>query len=334
MKTFGLCCLLSISIAHASQPKPVTPDNFPRAESDLYFYRVVENGGFGRFDHTREPAPMDKQTVIRLNRDTLYSAAVFDLDAGPVTVTMPEPGKRFMSLQIINEDHYSQGVYYEPGPVTLTRDGVGTRYVIAAVRTLTDPNDSDDMAKAHALQDSIKVKQAGTGKFEIPNWDEISQNKIRAALLELATTLPDSRGMYGRRGDVDPVRHLIGSALGWGANPPQEALYLNVVPERNDGETVYRLTVGDVPVAGFWSISVYNAEGYFEPNALNAYTVNNITAQRSEDGRITVEFGGCDGSVPNCLPTPENWNYMVRLYRPDPEILGGSWQFLKAEAVQ
>ena len=40
----------------------------------------------------------------------------------------------------------------------------------------------------------------------------------------------------------------------------------------------YRLTVRDVPVDGFWSISVYNADGFFEPNERGAYSVNNITA--------------------------------------------------------
>ena len=68
--------------ADAGKPFPVTPDNFVRAESDLYFSGVVKDGGFGKFMHRREPTPLDKQTVIRMNRDTLYSAAVFDLDAG------------------------------------------------------------------------------------------------------------------------------------------------------------------------------------------------------------------------------------------------------------
>jgi hypothetical protein len=53
----------------------------------------------GKFDHRREPATIDNQTVIRLNRDALYSAAVFDLDAGPITMTLPDAGKRFMSMQ-------------------------------------------------------------------------------------------------------------------------------------------------------------------------------------------------------------------------------------------
>jgi hypothetical protein len=94
---------------------PVTPDNFARAESDMYFSGVVKNGGLGKFDHTRDPAPLDKQTVIRLNRDTLYSSVVFDLDAGPVTITLPDPGKRFMSMQVIDEDQYTHAVHYGGG---------------------------------------------------------------------------------------------------------------------------------------------------------------------------------------------------------------------------
>jgi hypothetical protein len=55
----------------------------------------MEKRGFGEFYHNRIPTSIDDQTVIRMNRDTLYSAAVFDLDAGPVTITLPDAGKRF-----------------------------------------------------------------------------------------------------------------------------------------------------------------------------------------------------------------------------------------------
>ena len=87
------------------------------------------------------------------------------------------------------------------------------------------------------------------------------------------------------------------------------------------------------PVDGFWSISVYNAEGYYQPNELNAYSINNITAKKSEDGSITIQFGGCDGTIPNCLPIMKGWNYMVRLYRPRTEILNGTWTFPEARPV-
>jgi hypothetical protein len=314
---------------------PVTPDNFVRAESDRYLGNLAKEGGVGKLFHRREPAAIDNQTVIRLNRDTLYSSGVFDLDAGPVTITLPDAGKRFMSMQVIDEDEYTAEVDYGAGAHTLTKEKIGTRYVVAAVRVLVDPNDPKDLEVVHALQDAIKVDQpGGPGKFEVPNWDQASQKTVRDGLLILAATLPDTKGMFGPRGGVDPVRHLIGAASAWGGNPEKDALYLNVTPAHNDGKTIYRLNVKDVPVDGFWSISVYNAKGYFEPNPQNAYTLNNLTAKPGADGSIAVQFGGCDGKIDNCLPTPPGWNYLVRLYRPRPEILDGSWTFPEPHAVK
>ena len=75
----------------------------------------MKEGGFGKFNHERQLAPIDNQTVIRLNRDTLYSFGVFDLDAAPVTVTLPDPGKRYMAMQVIDEDQYAPNVFYAPG---------------------------------------------------------------------------------------------------------------------------------------------------------------------------------------------------------------------------
>jgi hypothetical protein len=134
----------------------------------------------------------------------------------------------------------------------------------------------------------------------------------------------------GCRGEVDPIRHLIVTATGWGLNPDKDAIYLNVTPKQNDGETVYTLTVKDVPVDGFWSISLYNAEGYFQQNDLNSYSLNDITAKKNPDATVTVQFGGCDGKIPNCLPIMKGWNYTVRLYRPRAEILDARWTFPEA----
>lgn len=184
------------------------------------------------------------------------------------------------------------------------------------------------------MQDAVKVEQPnGPGKFDVPDWDKASQKKVSDALVVLGTTLPDWRRAAGRKGEVDPVRHLIVTATGWGLNPDKDAIYLNVTPSKNDGTTIYKLNVKDVPVDGFWSISLYNAEGYFEPNSFNAYTLNNITAKKSDDGSVAIQFGGCDGKIPNCLPIVMGWNYMVRLYRPRAEILNGHWKFPKAQPV-
>ncbi|MGE5835551.1 MAG: DUF1254 domain-containing protein, partial [Acidobacteriota bacterium] len=82
----------------------VNVDNFKRAETHNYFTKFTADHGLGKFSHRREPTPIEKQDVIRMNRDTLYSSAVVDLGA-PATVVLPDAGGRFMSMQVINEDH-------------------------------------------------------------------------------------------------------------------------------------------------------------------------------------------------------------------------------------
>ncbi len=210
----------------------VTPDNFIRAESDVYMAAQLKEGAFGKFKHTREPAPIDNQPIIRLNRDTIYSAAVFDLDAGPVTITLPDAGSRFMSMLVINQDHYNPAVFYEPGAHTLTRENVGTRYAMVGIRTLADPDDPEDMKQAQALQDAISFEQpGGPGTFEIPDWDPVSHKKVREALLALSGTIPDLRYAAGPdKASVDPVRRIAAAASGWGLNPDKDAIYLNVYP--------------------------------------------------------------------------------------------------------
>jgi hypothetical protein len=325
--------LLTASPALAQAPTtPVTVDTFVRAESDMYIAGNAKDA-FGTVAHKREPASIDHQTVIRLNRDTLYSFGVFDLDAGPVTITLPDAGKRFMSLAVINQDHYVPQVVYRAGPYVFTRESVGTRYAVIAIRTFVDPNDPQDVKQVHALQDAVKVEQKDRGKLELPNWNQEDQKRIRDALLALAHFSGSFKGAFGAKGQVDPVHHLIGTAAGWGGNPDKDATYLSGVPAKADGTTVYRLRVKEVPVDAFWSISVYNAQGYFAKNPYNAYSLNDVTAKKEADGSVAIQFGGCDGKIANCLPTMPGWNYTVRLYRPRAEILDGKWKFPELQAV-
>lgn len=323
---------LTVAQQPVDAPIPVTVDNFIRAETDRYFAKFVTDSGLGKIAHERELTPIDHQNVIRMNRDTLYSFGIFDLDAGPVTITLPDSDGQFMSLQIINEDHYAIDVVYAPTSYVLSKEKAGTRYAVAGIRTFVNPNDPQDVERAHALQDAIKVEQAAAGAWEGPNWDQASLTKIREAVLALMTASGgmNSTHMFGRKDQVDPVQHLLGTAGGWGGNPRTAAMYFGVAPAHNDGNTPYELTVRDVPVDGFWSISVYNKDGFFEQNAQNSYTINNVTAKPSADGSVTVHFGG-DENMPNYIPITPGWNYLVRLYRPRPEVLDGSWKFPDAQ---
>jgi hypothetical protein len=322
--------LTSGAFAQAQDSKQrVTTDNFVRAETDNYLAmnaKVV--GALGKFHHSREPASIDNQTVIRMNRDTLYSFAVFDLAGGPVTLTLPDSGERYMSMMIVDQDHYVPIVAHGKEIVTLTQDKFGTRYAFAAIRTLVDPNDPKDVEAVHRLQDAIEITQKAPGKLELPDWNQDNLTDIRNGLLTLAKYQTSFRGAFGTREQVDPVQHLIGTAAGWGGLPDSEANYQSFTPAKNDGKTVYTIIVPkDVPVQAFWSVSVYNEQGFFEKNDHNAYSVNDITAEKNADGSVTIQFGGCDGKIANCLPVVEGWNYTARLYRPEQPILSGEWTF-------
>jgi hypothetical protein len=313
---------------------PVNITNFNRAETDSYLTRTVSQGAFGKILHNRDVTLLPKQSAPRSNRDTLYSAGVFDLEASPVTIVLPDTGRRFMSMEVISEDHYVIEVVYAPGRFIYTQNKVGTRYVMLVIRTAVDADSSQDVRAAYALQDAVHVEQASAGSFEVPNWEAKSIGEARDALTVLASLGVGPAIMFGRKSEVDPVAHLIGTAVAWGGNPPTAAVFKDVFPAQNDGATVHRLTAKDVPVDGFWSISVYDAKGYFEKNPLDRYSISSMTARPNVDGSITVQFGGCEENTPNCLPIMSGWNYTVRMYRPRKAILDGSWQFPGAAPVK
>jgi hypothetical protein len=301
----------------------VNVDNFVRAETDRMFAAILDDsGGVNQWMHNRVPTPLDHQPVIRMNRDTLYSAVVVDISEG-ATLTLPDGGDRYLSAMVVNQDHYINQVFHRPGEHKLSVDAFDTPYVLIAARILVDPADPADVAAVNELQGQLGVTAKSAKSFPVPEYDVESFTATRTALLELAKGLAGFERAFGRKNDVDPVRHLVGTAAGWGGLPEREAFYVNVAPDLPVG--TYELTVRDVPVDGFWSISVYNGDGYFPDNG-QPVSVNNLTAVRDPDGAVTVHFGG-DAGQPNLLPIMDGWNYLVRLYRPRKEVLDGSWTF-------
>jgi hypothetical protein len=311
----------------------VNIDNFVRAANDLEIGKALAlTGGVNQFFHFREPTPIDNQPVIRMNRDTLYSTAVVDISEG-ATLTLPDVGDRYISAMVVNQDHYINDVFQSGGTYELDTKTFDTPYVVVSVRTLVDAANPDDVAAVNALQDQIAVEAASSKPYILPNYDEESFEAVLQAALELSRALPDSSRTFGKKEEVDPIRHFLGTAFGWGGLPESEAFYLNVEPGLGVGE--YKIQVpADVPVDAFWSVSIYNASGFFEPNNRNAYSVNSVSGTRNDDGSMTVHLGGCDDDRVNCLPIMEGWNYSVRLYRPRPEILDGSWAFPSVEPVK
>jgi hypothetical protein len=152
--------------------------------------------------------------------------------------------------------------------------------------------------------------------------------KIRISSFALALLLLPIGGLYAQSAR-QPSAGVIPISVG--GNPDRDVLSLNVTPSMNDGSTIYRLTVKDVPVDGIWEVTVYDSDGHFQKN--EPYTQNSITAKKARDGSIVIQFGGCNRVIRNCLPTTPGWNYVVRLYQPRPEVIDGVWTFPEAQAV-
>jgi hypothetical protein len=105
---------------------PVTVDNFIRAATDIEFGKYVAlAGGVNQFYHFRDLMPVDAQTTISANRDTLYSTAIIDISEG-ATFTLPDVGDRYMSAMVINQDHYLNEVFHGGGAYTLDTETFDT----------------------------------------------------------------------------------------------------------------------------------------------------------------------------------------------------------------
>ncbi|MBM7365365.1 DUF1214 domain-containing protein [Gordonia hydrophobica] len=304
----------------SQNPIPVTVDNFARAETARMFAALAQSaGGSNRWKHARTPTRVEEQTVIRMNRDTLYSFAVLDVAHGG-TVTVPDADGRYISVMIVTEEHHIPRILHDAGTYQLTADEVGSDFVLVAARILVDPQSADDVAVVAGIQDGLSATSTRGAEFVSPEYDPVTLDEVRGALKILARGVNDIGEAFGRKGEVERLSHLIGAAFGWGGLPKSEALYLTVSPQLPVGD--YHLRVADVPVDAFWSVSVYNADGFFEPNDTDSYNLNSITAVPDADGAVTVRFGG-DPTAPNTLPIVDGWNYLFRLYRPRPEA--ASW---------
>jgi hypothetical protein len=301
----------------------VNVDNFRAAETA----RMVEPflgmaGGVNKWFHYRTPTTVDAQPVIRMNRDTLYSANLTDISAG-ATVTLPDAGSRYMTLMVVDAEHYINDVFSEPGTYELTVEKHGSPHVALALRTFVDPSDAGDVVAVNGLQDSVVVESNSATRYPHHDYDEESLNATRDALLRLGEGLGNTDRTFGRKSDVDPTRHLIGTAMGWGGLPESEAYYYIESEPQPAGR--FTFTLEDVPVDAFWSVTIYNREGYLEPNPYDSHGMNGVTSVADSNGIVTLNLAPEPDGLDNHLYVMDGWNYALRLYKPQQAVLDKTW---------
>jgi hypothetical protein len=273
--------------------------------------------------YTRTLVPIDIQNVIRQNKDTLYAGAIVDVSKG-ATLTVPEmPAGRYLSVELIDNDHYNPGMIYTSGTHELPQD---TKYLGLILRIqLLHPNDPADIALVNKLQDQFVIKANSADPFPEPKWDQKSLATLTAKYnAEFAKFDKYPDGSMAPRGKADEkIRHLA-AAGAWGLLPNDAAVYINYnrnLPADKCYTTTYRVPENQ----GFWSITVYGADGYMKSanNILNA-----TNTKMNADGTFTVRFGSKEacGNVQNRLDISEGWNFTMRVYRPGPSVRNGSYK--------
>lgn len=324
---FSFCAMSALADVDSVK---VSALNYIEAKTSLHFDRVIaRSGGINLWAHVRLPTPLDQQRITRMNRDTLYSSVVVDVSKGAM-LSMPEANGKYMSAAIINEHHHINKIFHGAGEHLLKAEDYGTEFVMVTVRILVNANDPKDIAQVNKLQDKLVVTSHSANPYTHPNYELQTFTETGKHLVELAGVMTDAKGAYGAKKNVNTIKHLLATAYGWGGLPDTEAAYIN--KESLSPNTAYSMTINNVPVKGFWSISVYNKDGYFEKNSYDAYSVNNLTAKRNDDNSITIHFGG-NPKKPNFLPITDGWSYVVRMYQPSAEIIEGKWLFPDIEPI-
>jgi hypothetical protein len=323
---FSICALLvacaddpgtatDADIAATPDLIPVTLENYKTAESDLAFNNVTKFVGTNQFLHFPvEAFDLENQTVVRMNRDTIYSGAIVNVSEG-ATVTLPESDGRYMSAMIVQNDHYIDQVFKMPGEHVIEAD---TDFVLAAIRIRANVNDPEDGDKIRALQQSIAISANASDPHVMPNYDMEQLVALRNELAAEAAEKGSLNNMQGARGTVDEHMHMLGTAAGWGLLPDANARYLSYGQE--DGQGCFQATYSVPPFneSGFFSITMYDADGWiFSDRAI----LNEYNIEFNEDGTFDANFGECGDNAKNNLPVVDGWNFLMRVYEPRLEEL-------------
>jgi hypothetical protein len=143
----------------------------------------------------------------------------------------------------------------------------------------------------------------------------------------------DSMGVYGNF----YLKRAIVALVGLGANPPEDAVYPVAVadadgqPLTGDRDYVLHFERDELPPAqAFWSVTMYDAEGFQVANALDRFALGDrddliYNADGSLDLYLQHTSPGADREA-NWLPAPRGpLGITLRLYAPAAEVLDGRW---------
>ena len=201
--------------------------------------------------------------------------------------------------------------------------------IIARMRRIgIEPGKSFDSAKLDAATRKA-IDDAPAAAQKLMAW----KTPTLARVVNNWSMNTDTMGVYGNY----YLKRAMVTQIGLGANLPEDAIYpFNLADESGkplDGANKYAMHFAKdevPPAAAFWSITLYDSEGFQVANAINRFAVSSwMPFKRDADGSLTLYFQnerpGNDRES-NWLPAPKGpFNLTMRLYAPKSEALTGLW---------
>ena len=305
--------------------KVVTAASYPTDETSHQMLNNQDQVGVNKFWHKRQLSPTDKQTIVRMNRDTYYSFALIDVSKG-ATITMPEiPAGKYISIQPITEDHRIQPMTYGAGTFDLTTHTGTHMYVVVRL----DATFSE--AEAKKYQDLMSINAKNAKKFETAAVNQKSfktvEDKLKAKMVSIVKRDGKNAmtGLFTGHDDASSEiftqeKYEVGAAVGWGGAQAIDNIY-ELSPDYSTN-TCYQNTFQDPKDKAFWSITVYNKAGFMFNDRAN---LSSNTATPNDDGTYTVSYG-CGDKAPNNLEIKNDsgiFNLAVRHYQPSKGVIDG-----------
>jgi len=305
-----------------SSPTIVTQENFVQAFTNMRYGAVIKKAGTVNkfFEMPVPPSEPEKQFVVRMNRDTYYSFAIVDLSGGEVYVNIPTEAEKYVSIQIVDENHETQPMLYGSGRHKITAK---TPHAFVIVRALEDD-----------VRRNLTVEASSPKPFEVKEWDMESFYKIDSiGNVDFSDGYDQSKAFGSPESGQTAYMNYVGCAGGWGGAMVVDNIYQT--SQSFDINGCYEMTFTDPEDKYFWSATVYNVDGRMFNDVANISS--EMDPVRNADGTITLRFG-CDGQ-PNNIPIREGnttgkFNIAMRHYGPSAMVSNGEEGYNAIEFIR
>jgi hypothetical protein len=304
----------SVAIATNDEPIKVSRDNYQEAEVARNFTKWAANGANNKLMYMTTVTPSGPAPTVRMNRDSLYSAAILDTSSDTASITLPK-GDLYQSVLMVDTDGYARKFILEPGTHLVATD---TKFVWVLVRTGLEKG----LDEARRMQSLLTVQGMGDDIYSSPEYDHESLAKLTRTLIDEAIVEDNGDLYYGNYpGQVDEVKRMRSTAAGFGG---MNGINMYKFVEAVDNNVCMQSTFTDPRAIEFFSFTLYDTDGFLmDGNTI----INSRDMLPNSDGTYTVSISCGDDAINNISAPVEvdTIGYAWRVYGASEEVENRSW---------